>query len=77
MNIEIHKVEPNSELSKKIVDLEKANSDFSEKCTVTEGELQQTRDELNRVNGELSYLKGKNITDEREPRTLLKYQLKS
>ena len=49
----------NAELNKKIVDLEKQNSDFAEKCTVTESELQQTRDELNRVNGEFSYLRGR------------------
>lgn len=49
----------NSELNKKIADLEKQNAEFAEKCNDTEAELRQTQDELNRINGEFSYLKGK------------------
>ena len=48
-----------SELNKKITDLENQNSDYAKKCTDTETELRQTQDELNRVYGEFSYLKGK------------------
>lgn len=47
------------EFTKKIADLEKKNQELKEKSVEGEKELQTTRDELNRINGEFAYLKGK------------------
>lgn len=47
------------EFTKKISDLEKKNQELKEKSVEGEKELQTTRDELNRINGEFAYLKGK------------------
>lgn len=47
------------EFLKKISELEKTNAEIKQKCNENEKELQSTRDELNRVNGEFAYLKGK------------------
>ena len=47
------------EVTKKIADLEKKNQELKEKSVEGEKELQTTRDELNRINGEFAYLKGK------------------
>lgn len=47
------------EFTKKIADLEKKKQELKEKSVEGEKELQTTRDELNRINGEFAYLKGK------------------
>lgn len=47
------------ELTKRIAELERTNQELKEKSDEGEKELQSTRDELNRINGEFAYLKGK------------------
>jgi len=59
MNLQQEYAQKEQELTKKLADLEKEYSLTKEKCATAEGELQKTRDELNRVNGEFAYLKGK------------------
>lgn len=59
MNLQQEYILKEQELSKMVENLEKENSELKKISAENEKELQSARDELNRVNGEFAYLKGK------------------